>query len=108
MIAITEQVAKKFRDILRENHLEPNTFIRVSLKAGGCSGFEVKIEVEENPPLKNDLTFDKSGVKFMIDKKSLIYLEGMEVSWSGGIMGGFKFNPPNATGGCGCGVSFAF
>lgn len=108
MITVSEKAASKFQSILADNNLSTDTPVRVYLKGGGCSGFEVKIEVEENQPGKMDLTFESQGVTIVIDKKSNMYLNGMTVDWDGDIMGGFKFDPPDATGSCGCGVSFAF
>ena len=44
----------------------------------------------------------------LIDKKSMIYLKGMELDYDGGLGGtGFKFSNPLATSTCGCGESFS-
>ena len=108
ILSVTDKAAEKFKAILKENDLPEETSIRVFLKAGGCSGFSVEIEVEQNEPDKRDNAFEENGVNFVVDKKSSLFLRGTEIDWKGGIMGGFQFNPPNATGGCGCGVSFSF
>ena len=108
LIEVQPKAAEKFQAILQENNLPEDTLVRVYLKAGGCSGFEIKIDIEEELPGKFDLTFESSGVNMIIDKKSALFLKGMTIDWEGGMMGGFKFNPPNSTGGCGCGVSFSF
>lgn len=108
MLTITNKAASKFKGIMAENNLATDTPVRLYLKAGGCSGFEIKVEVEQSQPGKMDLTFKANGVSMVIDKKSAIYLKGTEVDWEGDLMGGFKFNVPASTGGCGCGVSFSF
>ena len=44
----------------------------------------------------------------MVEKKSLLYLLGTTLEYSGGLNGkGFEFKNPNATRTCGCGESFA-
>jgi len=51
--------------------------------------------------------FEIKDVKIIIDKKSLVYLKGLEMDWvKQGLNEGFEFNNPNANGECGCGESF--
>ena len=57
---------------------------------------------------QNDAVFELSGLKVIIDKSSLLYMDGAEVDYVEGLHGaGFKFNNPNVTGSCGCGSSFS-
>ena len=50
---------------------------------------------------------EKTMMKIIVDKKSLLYLDGTEVDYTKeGLNEGFKFNNPNANGECGCGESF--
>jgi iron-sulfur cluster assembly protein len=52
--------------------------------------------------------FEQDGVKVIVDPKSYLYLDGMELDYSGGLNGkGFVFNNPNAKKSCGCGSSFS-
>jgi iron-sulfur cluster assembly protein len=47
-------------------------------------------------------------VRVLVEKKSLLYLLGTTLEYSGGLNGkGFAFSNPNATRTCGCGESFA-
>ena len=47
-------------------------------------------------------------VRILVDKKSMLYLVGTTLEYSGGLNGkGFQFNNPNASRTCGCGESFA-
>ena len=51
---------------------------------------------------------DEQGVRVLVEKKSLLYLLGTTLEFSGGLNGkGFAFSNPNATRTCGCGESFA-
>lgn len=55
----------------------------------------------------DDEVFDIDDVKIIIDAKSLIYLQGIELDFvKEGLNEGFQFNNPNAKGECGCGESF--
>ena len=54
------------------------------------------------------LDLDLNEIKILIDKKSLLYIAGTTLDFSGGLNGkGFVFNNPNAKRTCGCGESFA-
>ena len=54
-----------------------------------------------------DEVFESSGVKVIVDKKSLIYLDGTELDYTKeGLNEGFKFNNPKEKAQCGCGESF--
>ncbi|RXJ82818.1 HesB/IscA family protein, partial [Arcobacter cloacae] len=56
---------------------------------------------------EGDEVFEHEGVKVIIDKKSLVYLDGTELDYvKQRLNEGFEFNNPNAKGECGCGESF--
>jgi iron-sulfur cluster assembly protein len=55
-----------------------------------------------------DEVVDLKIIKVAIDKKSVLYLFGTELQYSGGLNGkGFVWVNPNASRTCGCGESFA-
>ncbi len=81
--------------------------LRVAVQGGGCSGLTYKLSFDtvERP---GDKVYTQHGIKLLVDGKSLIYLVGTELDYSGGLNGkGFVFSNPNATKTCGCGTSFA-
>jgi iron-sulfur cluster assembly protein len=48
------------------------------------------------------------GLKVVIDRKSLLYLYGTQLTYSDGLNGkGFQWENPNASRTCGCGESFS-
>ena len=48
-----------------------------------------------------------TSVKIIIDKKSLVYLDGTELDYvKEGLNEGFEFTNPNERDRCGCGESF--
>ena len=82
-------------------------FVRVGVKSGGCSGLPYELKFDSNQ-LNEDRLFEDNGVKILVDKKSLLYLVGTTLDYSGGLNGkGFVFNNPNANRTCGCGESFS-
>ena len=55
-----------------------------------------------------DKLFEDNMVRILVDKKSLLYLVGTTLDYSGGLNGkGFVFKNPNANRTCGCGESFS-
>jgi iron-sulfur cluster assembly protein len=85
----------------------PDAAIRLGVKGGGCSGFSYVIEFSDDPPRERDTVNEFHGVRFYVDKKSLVYLGGSTLEYVKTLMfQGFKFlNPQEATK-CGCGHSF--
>jgi iron-sulfur cluster assembly protein len=80
--------------------------VRLGVKTSGCSGMAYVIEFVDAAG-DDDEIFEDHGVKIVIDKKSLIYLDGTELDFAReGLNEGFKFNNPNAKNECGCGESF--
>lgn len=80
--------------------------LRLGVKTSGCSGLAYVLEFVDSID-ENDEVFEEKGVKVIIDKKSLVYLDGIELDFvKEGLNEGFQFNNPNTKGECGCGESF--
>jgi iron-sulfur cluster assembly accessory protein len=80
--------------------------LRVGIKGAGCSGLAYNMSLAEKEAPR-DKIFEGEGVKLFIDPKSYIFLNGTTLEYHEGLMShGFKFQNPNAKGGCGCGESF--
>lgn len=106
MITVTESAKKQAIKLMEEEGLS-NSFIRVGVKGGGCSGLSYDLTFD-NQINEGDQGFEDKGIKIVCDKKSILYLYGTELDYSGGLNGkGFTFNNPNATRTCGCGESFS-
>jgi iron-sulfur cluster assembly protein len=106
MITVTESAKEQAIKLMKEENLI-NSFIRVGVKGGGCSGLSYDLFFD-NVLNDGDHEFESNGVKIVCDKKSLLYIFGTELDYSGGLNGkGFTFNNPNASRNCGCGQSFS-
>lgn len=105
-IQVTEKAAQQVKTVqAREGKSE--SFLRLSVVGGGCSGLSYKLSFEDAPAEK-DLNFDFNGVKVIVDPKSILFLKGMVLDFTDGLSGqGFVFNNPNAKQSCGCGSSFS-
>ncbi len=80
--------------------------LRLGVKTTGCSGMSYVLEFVDDIN-DDDEVFEDHGVKVIVDKKSLVYIDGTELDFGKeGLNEGFKFNNPNEKDQCGCGESF--
>jgi iron-sulfur cluster assembly protein len=108
MITMTGQAIQEIKRIRDAEQSGGDAHLRVQVIGGGCSGMSYKLDFESVPPTDADKIFEQDGVRLVIDRKSLLYLGGTELDFSGGLNGkGFVFNNPNAKRTCGCGSSFS-
>lgn len=107
MIAVSESAKIHALDLIKQEGRPADTFIRVGVDSGGCSGLSYKLEFD-NVLREGDQVFENNGMKIVVDRKSFLYLAGTTLDYTGGINGkGFVFNNPNASRTCGCGESFS-
>ena len=108
-VTLTEKAEFRLRAFLKGSAAEENQSqkgIRVSVKNGGCSGYEYGLEIT-NQPQPNDIVSQQGKVLIYVDPESAPLLEGVEIDFVEGVMdSGFKFSNPNASDTCGCGKSF--
>ena len=103
-ITLTDSAANRVQTFLqsRGNGLG----VRLGVRTSGCSGLAYVLEFVDELD-DDDEVFEDHGVKVIIDKKSLVYLDGTELDYGKeGLNEGFKFNNPNVKDECGCGESF--
>ncbi|AUB78033.1 iron-sulfur cluster assembly protein IscA [Gammaproteobacteria bacterium 2W06] len=104
-IELTERAADHIRDSLVRH--QKGMGLRLGVRTSGCSGFMYTVDYAEAPG-DNDLVVEQHGVAVVIDRKSLPFLEGMEVDFvREGLNERFSFRNPNVSAACGCGESFA-
>lgn len=107
MITVTDR-AKAHIDSLREEQGRSQEFgLRVSVEGGGCSGLMYKLDFDDSEQ-PGDQVVEDNEVRLYVNMKSLLYLVGTELDYTGGLKGqGFFFNNPNASRTCACGESFS-
>jgi iron-sulfur cluster assembly accessory protein len=103
---VTPRAAAEIADIARREGRAGAGF-RVSVSAGGCSGFQYGFELAE-AGAPDDLVIEESGVRVFVDPVSLDLLAGSALEWNEALIGAhFVVRNPQAVSGCGCGASFA-
>jgi len=108
MIKVSEGAKKRIALLMTdEGYDATKDFVRVGVKSGGCSGLSYELKFDKLQA-ENDKLFEDNEIRIVIDKKSVLYLAGTILEFSGGLNGkGFVFNNPNAERTCGCGESFS-
>ncbi len=106
MISLTPDAISAVKTIVATAKT-PAEGLRIQVEAGGCSGFQYKMELE-TLAREGDEVVDADGVKIFIDDISADHLRGMKVDFVSSFeKSGFVYENPNATAQCGCGKSFA-
>ena len=105
VVILTEAAALQIKEMMKANE-EENSYLRVSVKGGGCSGLSYGMgfayEVEED-----DAEFEQYGIHVLISKEDAAILQGTKIDYKQSMMGGgFTIDNPNAIASCGCGSSF--
>lgn len=86
----------------------PEAMVRIGVVGGKCSGYAYHMDFFDNKPMETDLVFTFEDVSVVIDKKSILYLNGTELDWEKKVIReGFIFNNPNVKSVCGCNESFS-
>ncbi|MCE1875047.1 iron-sulfur cluster assembly accessory protein, partial [Enterobacter hormaechei] len=76
-ITMTETAASRVKAFL--DNRGKGIGLRLGVKTTGCSGMAYVLEFVDELNAEEDEVFDLSGVKIIIDKKSLVYLDGTEL-----------------------------
>ncbi len=108
MVTLSEKALNHILELMVSEGISPDTHnLRVGVKGGGCSGLSYTMDFDDSIT-EMDEVVDLNVIKVVIDKKSVLYLFGTELTYSDGLNGrGFAWENPNASRTCGCGESFA-
>ena len=100
-LEFTAEAKKQIEKIINADQLKK--FFRISVKGGGCSGFQYDFSFDKSQN-EDDLRHEN----ILIDKTSADLLKGSEVDFVKELIGdSFKINNPQSKSSCGCGVSFS-
>jgi iron-sulfur cluster assembly protein len=110
-INLTQKAADEVKRIMAEQQASgaaEKLFLRVRVVGGGCSGFQHKLDLDTKIEPKLDIEFTFHDVPVVIDKRSLLYLNGITVDFHEDLnRRGFSISNPSAKSTCGCGSSFS-
>ncbi|MDH5471222.1 MAG: iron-sulfur cluster assembly protein IscA [Gammaproteobacteria bacterium] len=104
-LTITQSAAERVKAYL--DNRGKGIGVRLGVKTSGCSGMAYVIEFVDEVNDAEDVLFEDNGVTIVVDKKSLVYIDGTAIDYGKeGLNEGFKFTNPNESDRCGCGESF--
>jgi iron-sulfur cluster assembly protein len=103
-ISLTPAAAERVRNFMASRG--QGVGLRVGVKQTGCSGYAYVVSYADEIGA-NDTVFDEAGIKVIVDRESLKFVDGTEIDFvRTGLNEAFKFRNPNVRGECGCGESF--
>ena len=103
-LSISAAAARRLQKVLAP---APGAALRISVKGGGCSGFQYAFAIDATRA-DDDFVATRDGVSVVVDSASLEMMRGSELDFVDDLMGqAFKVKNPNAVASCGCGVSFS-
>jgi len=104
MITITKVGARRVEEFLEKRG--SGFGLRILITTTGCSGYAYQLEFADTIDTE-DTEFYSNGIKLIVDKKSLVLIDGTEIDYVvEGLNEGFEFNNPLTKAKCGCGESF--
>jgi iron-sulfur cluster assembly protein len=103
-ITLTASAAERVKNHLHQQG--KGSGLRLGIKKTGCSGFAYVVDYADGTSAE-DVVFEDQGVKVVVNRESLPYLDGTQVDYvRQGLNESFKFHNPNVKDECGCGESF--
>jgi len=106
-VTLSDKAAAKVAELLADESTGEELFLRIAVKAGGCSGFSYDMYFDSEI-LDNDVVTTFGDVKVAVDSESAEKLTGASLDYSDSLTdAGFHITNPNAAKTCGCGSSFS-
>jgi iron-sulfur cluster assembly protein/iron-sulfur cluster insertion protein len=106
MITLTENASTKVKELI-EAEGQPELFLRVAVRPGGCSGLSYEMFFDSERA-DDDLEQAYGEISVVVDPASAQYLTGASLDYKDALQGGgFTINNPSAQRTCGCGQSFS-
>jgi iron-sulfur cluster assembly protein len=101
-VTITPAAATFIKRMVRFGGGNAESGFRLTVKAGGCSGFDSSFSVE--PAQTSDTIVEQEGVRVFLPEATCELLRGHTIDFAESRMdGGLKFSKPGAAHVCGCG-----
>ena len=105
-IHLSEAAAKEIRR-RQSSSQQPGSYFRLGVKEGGCCGLYYTLDLTEKIQ-ERDCTYQSQGISILVDQQSVPYLQNLKLDYAEDLMGGgFRFENPQSSQTCSCGLSFA-
>jgi len=106
-VTVTQKAIDMALAALAETGGEDGEYLRISVKGGGCAGFQYSLNFVDQID-SADIQIDLQGLCVVVDIFTANLIEGTVIDYQETLQGaGFKFENPNAKRTCGCGSSFS-
>lgn len=106
MIHLTKAAVEEIKR-LQHSSQQLESYFRLGVKSGGCSGLYYTLELTSSPQ-KNDVVYQNQGIALVVASENQSYLQNLKLDYAEDLMGGgFRFHNPQATKTCSCGISFS-
>lgn len=104
--SLSDSAIKRVSLLISKEKAE-NSFLRITVDGGGCSGFQYKFDFDTEIK-DDDIVIEQGAAKVAIDSMSLDFLKSGQLDYVEELGGAFfTIRNPNASSTCGCGNSFA-
>ena len=104
-VLATDNAVKKLVQLKSEETSE-DSFLRMGVKPGGCSGYSYEMFFDTDK-FDGDVIEEYDGVNIVVDGQSLEHIKGATLDYKEGLMEtGFSIDNPNVSRTCGCGNCF--
>jgi iron-sulfur cluster assembly accessory protein len=105
MVQLSPAAAREIRR-WQNSHRHGESYLRVGIRPGGCSGLYYTLELT-NSPAESDRTRESQGIRLLVDGNHETTLENLKLDYAEDLMGGgFRFINPATANPCSCGLSF--
>lgn len=95
-------------NVLKAQEGNPSLRFRITVKGGGCSGFQYEFALDGAAAGEQDIIIAQDGAEVVIDDISIGLVAGSQLDYVEDLASaGFEIKNPNATASCGCGNSFS-
>ena len=95
MITLTDSAVRHLQSLIAEKG-DASKGLRLFVEKGGCAGMQYGMTLDAVET--GDETFEKGGVKVIVDSESLNYLRGSEIDYCDDLTGTGLAHPNRAPG----------
>ena len=107
MVKVTDSAFNKIRDLIVEEKDNDNLALRMSVRGGGCSGFQYEFVFDDKKE-DDDFVIEKDSIKVFVDSMSAQYLMGATLDYKEEKFNSqFVITNTEVKSTCGCGSSFS-
>ncbi len=106
---ITDSAKNQVENIIQKEENPKESFLRVEVLSGGCSGFQYHFDMDTNQEEGDIIICNEEGKPIVvIDSTSADMLKNATLDFISEIGSAhFKITNPNSSASCGCGNSFS-